>query len=165
MDDFERIFKQVTELAPQVFLKDEMHTAVLQVSHGTELHVIQAMWHNDEEKAMWYRWLEERFGGQARFYVWVLEGWAVLRKAALDEVVGQLRPSLNPDRIEILQVIAAHRDGRQLQKRWVIKREPLALDLMESDSSEVFAGQIDAVLLGGQPLGLVTDKEGRIQLP
>ena len=134
----ERQFAEIVGKAATVFMKDGFHTPILFVQrHGGGWVALQMRYENDREKAAAYKALALAFHRRpAEGYIFVTEGWARAYKA-LDDMLGSPRPSEDPDRIEVLTVYGADREGRRRMKIWRIHRDPRGLeDMGGSDGSE-----------------------------
>lgn len=145
--NFENLFEDCCTAAQEDFLRD-----------GGLMHVIYALVEsepsptdprkqmllalpdksgNDAEKAAFRKFLRETLAGRVTFYVELAEAWSSIHPANMDDTIGKPRPSLDPNRKEVLIVNGGHKDGRTLYRLWEIKRKPLRLEDIKDDDTDI----------------------------
>jgi len=164
MPDLQSVFAFVSERAPASFLERGQHANLLFIRlEGQEGVAAIELRHRDmEEKERGYAALGRLAAAvPVEFFVHVAEGWA-LRAMALDDILGELRPSENPRREEVLMVSGYERGGGALFKVWRIEREPLRVTEMEMNPDARFDDRLAEILLGLPfSTGLHLDERGR----
>lgn len=160
-DNFESTFKIFCGTAPVIFDNDGYCAGVLLAGRGdicTE--PIPMVWGNEAEKTRLYDDLRIGLQNHVDWYVHVAEGWVLIKP--LDDTIGALRPSLNPERGEKLIVMGRHVDGRTLYRSWTIIRPKVGKPSLRLDeeSTELGWSLLDEVVLGIQnPAKVVIDND------
>jgi hypothetical protein len=161
---FERTYEQFKEQAPVVFLRDGVHLTIAVICGADgEASLIPLARANAEEKRELLDWLVSEFRQQAQWYVYVYEAWQILMPP-LDDLIGQPAPSVNENRVEVLNVSAAHQDGRRMAISWLIKRDPLRLEQQRESGGARADPNMEAALFGHEWHGIVIDEDNRFRL-
>lgn len=165
-DNFEKVYRSVCVMAPQIFLEAGSHVGVLLIGHkdGMVHGPVPMVWYNEAEKEILYRRLTFIYQEHSDWYIQIQEAWTL--EKSLDDLLGALRPGLNPDRVEALIVAGRHKDGRSYMHRWNITRQDNKVRLSSpKQETGISWSLLDKVILGIDiPLPMTIDGRGRMDV-
>jgi hypothetical protein len=164
MDEFDRLVAYAEVQAPLILAKDGRHTHLVMVFYGGEVTIGGLVYRDNAEREVMRQVLARRYAGRADWYIEVSEAW-ILPDLPLDDMLGQLRPALNPNRREVLLLSARHQDGRSRFVMWKIRRSGESVSAGDLEIRAAAVLWLDEPLLGLKTESILRyDKEGRIDL-
>ena len=123
---FEDYFDHVVTFARQTVLQEGAHATVLIVNEGarTAVYDVGSFFEQGDigRKAL-NGALSDRYQGEANWFIQTAEAWLGRLKPHPTRPGEGLRPSENPDRIEVLMIAGVSRDGARREQMYEMVRD------------------------------------------
>jgi hypothetical protein len=147
------LFDVACKNAARIFLEDGAVSPIWHAipKHGDEHLLIATPWNSDREKDVAMDALRDMFKHyNVQRFVCVVEAWAVMGR---DPSILEKRPSVHPDRREVIRIQAEDRNGDSLSGQYYILRPehgPATLSPFHQDPTDTLA-------LAGRMTGLLKE--------